>query len=126
MLCYREPTNPKDVKFKRISKAKSRSLEELRDQLRWQQILSDGEDFSDNNNMQENNCEKSDNDGDGIITNKTRNRLAALREYLKQYGGVTGISQRSLDSCSPIIPMVNDKDSSTCSKQVDDSNKSNK
>ena len=123
ILCYREPTKPKDVKFKRISKAKSRSLEELRDQLRWQQILSDGEDFSDNNNMQETNCEKSDNDGDGIITNKTRNRLAALREYLKQYGG---ISQRSLDSCSPIIPMVNDKDSSTCSKQVDDSNKSNK
>jgi hypothetical protein len=30
---------PKDVKFKRISKAKARSLEELRDKLKWEQML---------------------------------------------------------------------------------------
>jgi hypothetical protein len=33
---HRAVTKPKDVKFKRISKAKSRSLEELRGKLRWQ------------------------------------------------------------------------------------------
>ena len=34
---HRAVTKPKDVKFKRISKAKSRSLEELRGKLKWQQ-----------------------------------------------------------------------------------------
>ena len=32
---HRAVTKPKDVKFKRISKAKSRSLEELRGKLRY-------------------------------------------------------------------------------------------
>ena len=104
---FREPTKPKDIKFKRISKAKSRSLEELRDQLRWQQILSEGELCSeeDNRNMDGQCYEKaSESEIEGIISNKTRNRLTALREYLRQYGsGVVGLHQRSLDS-HPHLP----------------------
>ena len=40
MLNHRAVTKPKDVKFKRINKAKSRSLEELRGKLKWSQSNS--------------------------------------------------------------------------------------
>jgi hypothetical protein len=39
MSSHRAVTKPKDVKFKRISKAKARSLEELRDKLKWEQMV---------------------------------------------------------------------------------------
>lgn len=45
MTNHRTVTKPKDVKFKRISKAKSRSLEELRGKLKWHII--DAEDDED-------------------------------------------------------------------------------
>ena len=100
----------------------------MRDQLRWQQIISEGEDCSDSNDMQERNYEKIDNDlEDGIVTNKTRNRLAALREYLKQYGGMAGMTQRSLDS--PLqTPSSFHKSNAACTKEVvcnDDTDNSN-
>ena len=90
------------MKFKRISKAKSRSLEDLRDQLRWQQLNSDTKDCDvvfEQNNAEEHGIDKSEDEViEGIISHKTRNRLTALREYLKQYGGMAGINQHSLDS----------------------------
>ena len=90
------------MKFKRISKAKSRSLEDLRDQLRWQQLNSDTKDCDvvfEQNNAEEHGIDKSEDEViEGIISHKTRNRLTALREYLKQYGGMAGINQDSLDS----------------------------
>ena len=39
MSNHRAVLKPKDVKFKRISKAKARSLEELRDKLKWEQMI---------------------------------------------------------------------------------------
>ena len=39
MSNHRAVLKPKDVKFKRINKAKARSLEELRDKLKWEQML---------------------------------------------------------------------------------------
>ena len=94
----RETTKPKDIKFKRISKAKSRSLEELRDQLRWQQIMCEDEDCGNKNSIDDQDLEKSNSGVESISLSKAGNRLTALREYLKQYGGMAGINQRSLDS----------------------------
>ena len=42
MSNHRTMTKPKDVKFKRINKAKSRSLEELRGKLKWQVAPNSG------------------------------------------------------------------------------------
>jgi hypothetical protein len=39
MSNHRAVLKPKDVKFKRINKAKARSLEELRDKLKWEEML---------------------------------------------------------------------------------------
>ena len=39
MSNHRAVLKPKDVKFKRINKSKARSLEELRDKLKWEQML---------------------------------------------------------------------------------------
>ena len=117
ILCSREVTKPKGIKCKRITKAKSRSLEELRDQLRWQEINSEMVDCDDSSNMQEQGLEKSDNPGEGIISNKTRNRLTALREYLKQYGGMVGITQQSFDSHFQFPPSL-EKSSSGFNPEV--------
>ena len=118
---FREPTKPKDIKFKRISKAKSRSLEELRDQLRWQQILSEGEMCSkeDKNIIDGQYFEKaSESEIEGIISNKTRNRLSALREYLRQYGnGVVGLHQRSLDSHPQLPTSFDNSDYTACNDE---------
>ena len=54
--------------------------------------------------------EKTDIEIEGIISNKTRNRLTALREYLKQYGGMAGINQRSLDSHLQLPPSSDSTD----------------
>jgi hypothetical protein len=116
LVFFREPTKPKDVKFKRISKAKSRSLEELRDQLRWQQILSEDEVCDDQEIIEEQFFDKTDIEVEGIISNKTRNRLTALREYLKQYGGMVGINQRSLDSHLQFPPSLDDTTDVTCNE----------
>ena len=53
---------------------------------------------------------------EGIISNKTRNRLTALREYLKQYGGMAGINQRSLDSHLQFPPSLEDTINVTCNE----------
>ena len=56
---------------------------------------------------------------EGIISNKTRNRLTALREYLRQYGsGVVGLHQRSLDS-HPHLPTAldNENDYVACNEE---------
>jgi len=113
---FREATKPKDIKFKRISKAKSRSLEELRDQLRWQQILSDNEVCDDQKIIEEQFYDKIDIEVEGIISNKTRNRLTALREYLKQYGGMVGINQRSLDTHLQFPASLDDTTEVTCNE----------
>ena len=118
---FREPTKPKDIKFKRISKAKSRSLEELRDQLRWQQILSEGEmcSIEDKNIIEGQYFDKaSESEIEGIISNKTRNRLTALREYLRQYGnGVVGLHQRSLDSHPQLPASFDNSDYAACNDE---------
>ena len=44
MTNHKTVTKPKDVKFKRISKAKSRSLEELRGKLKWHIIDAEDDD----------------------------------------------------------------------------------
>ena len=109
------------MKFNRISKAKSRSLEELRDQLRWQQILSEGEICSEEDrNIMDGQCfeKASENEIEGIISNKTRNRLTALREYLRQYGnGVVGLHQRSLDSHPQLPTSLDNSDYAACNEE---------
>ena len=109
------------MKFNRISKAKSRSLEELRDQLRWQQILSEGEICSEEDrHIMDGQCfeKSSENEIEGIISNKTRNRLTALREYLRQYGnGVVGLHQRSLDSHPQLPTSLDNSDYAACNEE---------
>ena len=109
------------MKYNRISKAKSRSLEELRDQLRWQQILSEGEICSEEDrNIMDGQCfeKSSENEIEGIISNKTRNRLTALREYLRQYGnGVVGLHQRSLDSHPQLPTSFDNSDYTACNDE---------
>lgn len=75
MTNHRTVVKPKDVKFKRINKAKSRSLEELRGKLKWPLVVGD-----------ENYEEDEDDDGQG------QNRLALLRELMQQH-----MSSLSLD-----------------------------
>ena len=91
-------------------------MEELRDQLRWQQILSDDEVCDDQKIIEEQFYDKIDIEVEGIISNKTRNRLTALREYLKQYGGMVGINQRSLDTHLQFPASLDDTTEVTCNE----------
>ena len=89
MSNHRAVTKPKDVKFKRINKAKSRSLEELRGKLKYP---------SGSSSINEDDLEDDDEDTSGGTGNQTsttsgnngsrrgsqNNRLALLREAMKQ------------------------------------------
>ena len=68
-------TKPKDVKFKRINKAKSRSLEELRGQLKCPTRSSSTND-EDIDDLEEDDEECSD--------TTTTSRLGLLRKIIKQ------------------------------------------
>ena len=93
MSNHRSITKPKDVKFKRINKAKSRSLEELRGKL----TRSTDEDIED---LDE------DDDAPNIgacsgnvgIVLRGGNRLASLRAILGQQRQSLSLDQESTDA----------------------------
>ena len=70
MSNHRTVTKPKDVKFKRINKAKSRSLEELRGRLKFPPTRSSSTNDEDMEDLEEDEEEKS--------------RLSQLRSVIKQ------------------------------------------
>ena len=82
------------MKYNRISKAKSRSLEELRDQLRWQQILSEGELCSEEDrHIMDGQCfeKSSENEIEGI-----KETLPDKNKLLRSYERYADASAKSL------------------------------
>jgi hypothetical protein len=77
MSNHRAVLKPKDVKFKRINKAKARSLEELRDKLKWEQMLESvsAEEVASNS------LDLTDSVSNSKASPST-NRLALIREFM--------------------------------------------
>jgi hypothetical protein len=88
MSNHRTVLKPKDVKFKRINKAKARSLEELRDKLKWEQMLESvsaeevvsGPFFE----SPDSGGTKSSPDYSGSKSSPSSNRLAMIRGFMER------------------------------------------
>jgi hypothetical protein len=91
MSNHRTMTKPKDVKFKRINKAKSRSLEELRGKLKWpSRSSSTNEDELDDLDDDD---EAGSSSGGAV---SSTNRLGMLREMMRQQKSLS-LDQESTD-----------------------------
>ena len=95
MSNHRSITKPKDVKFKRINKAKSRSLEELRGKL-TRSTDEDIEDLDEDDDATGSNIGACS--GSVGIVLRGGNRLASLRAILGQQRQSLSLDQESTDA----------------------------